>query len=226
MAGITYGPAYYKGEIENDASGYLGSNPGWPIYNATWAVAPPPNDILFNYEITYLKGACVLHMLRYTIGDSLFFASLKSYAMDPAYKYKTAVTPEFVAKVNQVSGLDLAWFFDEWIYQPNHPAYQNTYSITGSIAPAAWDVDFTVQQVQATPSFFKMPIELKISFQTGADTLIRAMNDSNSQSFRFTFSRTPTSLQFDPNNNIVLKTASTVKVNGVSENSPRLPTFP
>ena len=96
------------------------------------------------------------------IGDSLFFASLKSYAMDPAYKYKTAVTPEFVAKVNQVSGLDLAWFFDEWIYRPMIP-HDRIPTPSQAQLPRGVGRGFHLsEQDQATPSFFKMPIELKI----------------------------------------------------------------
>jgi aminopeptidase N len=211
--------AAYKSEVDYEASSYLGGNPGWPIYNASWATNPPDNGILFNYAITYAKGACVLHMLRYTLGDSLFFAALKSYASDSTFKYKTAVTPEFVAKVSQVSGQDLSWFFNEWVYQANHPQYQNTYSIFSSPSSSTWNVDFLVKQTQPKPGFFAMPIELKISFQTGPDTLLRVMNIVNSQTFHFTFNRMPTNVQFDPNNNIVLKTASTTEVNTVAEDA-------
>jgi hypothetical protein len=53
-----------------------------------------------------------------------------------------------------------------------------------------------------------MPIELKIGFSSGPDTTVKVMNDANNQVFTFTFNRQPTSLVFDPNNNIVLKQAT------------------
>jgi aminopeptidase N len=61
--------ALRKNDINSDASGYLSGNPGWPIYNPSWADVTPPTGTLFNTAITYYKGACVLHMLRYTVGD-------------------------------------------------------------------------------------------------------------------------------------------------------------
>ena len=48
----------YKSDINNDASSYLSGNPGWPMYNPSWAITTPPNNTLFNYAITYAKGAC------------------------------------------------------------------------------------------------------------------------------------------------------------------------
>jgi len=205
----TSGYNAYKSDINSDASSYLGGNPGWPIYNPSWAVTTPPNSTLFNYAITYAKGACVLHMLRYTLGDSLFFAAIKTYATDTTnFKHKTAVTADFLSALNQSAGQDMTWFIDQWVYQPNHPVYANTYNIT-SIGAGTWMVGFRARQTQTNTVFFTMPMELRITFVSGPDTLIRVTNTTNDQTFGFTFNRQPVGLQFDPNNNIVLKQGST-----------------
>lgn len=198
----------YKNDINSDASGYLSSNPGWAISNPDWAINTPSTSVLFNTAVTYNKGACVLHMLRYLLGDTQFFNGLIAYATDPSLKYKSAVIPDFkniMALYYQGAG-SLDWFFNQWIYQPNHPTYQNGYWIRqiGSV----WEVGFQAKQTQTNTVFFKMPIEIKISFTTGSDTLVKVMNDVNNQVFIFNFYRQPTAVQFDPNNNIVLKTAS------------------
>ena len=145
-------------------------------------------------------------MLRYVLGDIEFFNGLKSYATDPSLKYKSAVISDFKNAMSASSGQNLDWFFDQWIYQPNHPIYQNGYyfSQIGSL----WEVGFQAKQTQTNTVFFQMPIEIKISFTTGADTLIKVMNDMNNQMFYFTFTRQPSSVQFDPNNQIVLKSAT------------------
>lgn len=209
----------YKSTILSYADTYKAYNPQTPIYNQSWANSTPPFWVLFNWATTYGKGACVLHMLRYTIGDSLFFASLKSYATDTAYKYKNAVTSDFTAKVNQIAGQNYDWFFDQWIYKPNHPKYQNTYGII-QIDTLHWKVQFTVKQVQSNPVFFKMPVEVKI-YLSGPDTVIKVMNDFNNQLFEFTFDRLPQALIFDPNNDIVLKEATTTI--GIENTSSRIP---
>jgi aminopeptidase N len=209
------GQASYKQTINDDARWYLNFNPGWPIYNPQWAVTTPDLGTMFNTAITYYKGACVLHMLRYTLGDDLFFACIKGYATDTvSFKMKNAVTADFIQKMSDVAGQKLSWFFDEWIMQPNHPVYHNHFTID----TAARRVDVVLQQTQQNPPFFTMPVELKFSFADGQDTTIRVFNNSNGQKFSFTFSDRPTNVIFDPNDNIVLKIDSTV-LTGVSLSS-------
>jgi aminopeptidase N len=210
----TDGYSRYKQEINTQKNGYLSSNPGWPIYNPEWVEVTPPIGTLYNYAIIYLKGSCVLHMLRYTLGDTLFFEVMNSYADDEELKYKIAKTSDFISKVNEVTGEDYSWFFDQWVYGPNHPQYENLYEI--SFTSPGWEVDFTANQIQTNAGFFKMPIELKIEFSDGSDTLLTAMNDVNNQSFTFNFTKEPVSLLFDPNNNIVLKWASIIDVEEIS----------
>ncbi len=212
----------YKNNILGDASGYMSGNPGWPIYNPSWAITTPPNGTLFNGPITYYKGSCVLHMLRYTIGDSLFFAGLKAYATDTVnFKMKNAITDDFTAKMSSVAGQDLTWFIDEWVKQPNHPTYQNTYGIS-NLGGGNWRVNFKAYQTLSNTTFHKMPIVIKVSFTTGSDTLIRVMNDVNNQTYAFNFNRQPTTVAFDPNNDIVIKTATlTVDVNSHENGVPK-----
>ena len=205
------GYSSYKSAINSDASYYLSANPGWPIYNPQWAIVTPPNSQLFNSAITYSKSGCVLHLLRYVLGDTMFFQAVKSYATDTVnFKNKSAVTADFITKMNQVTGQNLDWFFNQWVYEPNHPVYQNTYNIA-NLGGGSWRVIFTANQTQSNPAFFKMPLELKINFSSGPDTTIKVMNDVDNQSFSFIFNRQPTTLVFDPGNQIVLKQASTIQ---------------
>lgn len=220
----TGGYSAYKSRINNNASSYLSSNPGWPIYNPSWAVTTPPTNTLFNTAITYYKGACVLHMLRYTIGDSLFFRAIKAYATDTTnYKHKSAATADFIQTISQAAGQDLSWFLNQWIYQPNHPVYQNTYNFT-NLGGGSWMVGFRARQTQTNAPFFSMPLEIRISFTTGSDSLIRVMNTANEQAFGFRFNRQPTTLAFDPNNNIVLKQGTTAIGGTLAAPTPWCPT--
>ena len=196
----------YKNDINNEANSYFNSNPGWAISNPNWAVTTPNDNILFNNAISYAKGACVLHQLRYILGDSLFFLGFKAYATDPSLKYKSGVISDFKNVMAATSGQNLDWFFDQWIFQPNHPVYQNGYYFVQH--GSNWEVGFQAKQTQTNTVFFKMPIEIKISFTTGSDTTIRVMNDVNNQLFNFMFTRQPSAVQFDPNNQIVLKNAT------------------
>jgi len=202
------GYSYYHQQIVGCANYYLSNNPGWAISEPDWAINTPPLDVLFNYAVTYLKGACVLHQLRYVLGDSLFFAGMNAYATDQVnFKYQSAVIVDFRDKMEEVSGQDLDWFFDGWTFSPNHPVYDNTYYFE-DMGDGTWNAYFLAKQVQTNTGFFTMPIELKIFFGVGQDTVIRVMNDVNEQQFTFNFPQQPLMLYFDPNNDIVLKQAS------------------
>lgn len=207
----TSGYASYKSEINSDASVYLSGNPGWPISDPEWAINTPPVGVLFDYSITYMKGACVHHMLRYVMGDNAYFSGLYNYANDPQLKYHSAVISDFKEHMSTAYGQDLTWFFDEWIYQPNHPVYANQYWIDDQ-GTGQWQVGFVANQTQSNTPFHKMPIEIKVHFNTGADTTMRVMNDSNNQIFTFNFNRQPLTIYFDPSNNIVLKTATLTQI--------------
>jgi len=198
----TGGYAEYKNTMLLDANYYLTENPGSPIYDPQWAISTPDVAAMFNGAITYYKGACVLHMLRYTLGDSLFFASIKAYATDSVnFRMKNVVTDDFVEKMSDVSGQDLHWFFNEWLKEPNHPRYENTCSID----PGTRTVTVTLNQTQSNAPFFTMPAVLKFSYDSGPDSTIRVINNVNNQKFTFTFTRNPTSVVFDPDDDIVLK---------------------
>jgi len=202
------GYSAYKADIDGNASYYLNNNPGWAISEPEWAVNTPPANIMFNYAITYTKASTILHMLRYVVGDEHFFDILSAYANDPELKYHSAVIPDFIEIVNEVTGQDYNWFFDQWIYEPNHPVYQNSYNFQ-NLGNGQWQVNFYTEQVQADPDFFKMPIELKIRFADYSDTIISVMNDMNYQSFSWVFNVQPVYFQFDPGNQIVIKQSST-----------------
>ncbi len=165
-----YGYSNYKSDINSKASFYLNNNPGWVISNPEWAITTPPINELLNTAMTYMKSCCVLHLLRYTLGDDAFFTAIKDYATDTVnFKYKTAVTQDFIAKINESTGQDLDWFFYQWIYEPNHPVYENTYNVVDN-GNGTWDVNFMVTQVQTNAPFFTMPLEIYLYFDDMSDT--------------------------------------------------------
>ncbi len=200
----------YRNEMESNASSYLYGNPGWPVYNPSWAFSPPDDDILFNYAITYAKSACILHLFRYVAGDSLFFQCVYQYAQDTAnFRYQSVVTQDFIAKINEVTGQDYSWFFHQWLTYPNHPEYANTYNFT-RLDDQHWRVWFRASQVQDDDYFFAMPLEIRIAFSDDSDTLVKVFHGANNQEFIFDVDKQPESVEFDPDNEIIIKEATTI----------------
>jgi aminopeptidase N len=68
---------------------------------------------------SYQKGAWILHMLRNEVGDSVFHKIIQTYYHQ--YKGGNADTRDFEAVTEKVSGKNLKWFFDQWLYRPGIP---------------------------------------------------------------------------------------------------------
>ena len=61
----------------------------------------------------YTKGSGVLWMLRGLLGAETFDAVLREYYQ--RFTFRNAKTPDFIAVVEEVSGQELDWFFDQWL---------------------------------------------------------------------------------------------------------------
>lgn len=68
---------------------------------------------------SYQKGAWVLHMLRHEVGDSTFQKIIQTYYNQ--YKGGNAETRDFEAVAEKISGKELTWFFDQWLYKAEIP---------------------------------------------------------------------------------------------------------
>jgi len=65
---------------------------------------------------SYQKGGWTLHMLRALVGDSAFFAGVRSYYL--ASRHSTALTDDLQRAMEGVSGRPLGWFFNQWLRRP------------------------------------------------------------------------------------------------------------
>lgn len=187
-----------------EAVKYLASNPGWAIYQKSMDVSSPESETLLNSSITYSKSSCLLYMLRFVIGEQLFDDIIYKYATDPEFMYGNISTAEFINFINEKSGMDLNWFFDQWLYQPDHPIYNNNYQ-TEETDAGKWKLDYTINQIQTNNVFYKMPVDLKIVFENGIDTTVTVDNEYNLQIYSFDLENEPVKIIFDPDNKIILK---------------------
>ena len=171
--------------------GVLNSMLGFDVGSWTGAVYNPEGQGLYLFsDVVYSKGAWVLHTLRGAIGDSAFFRSLRMWRQ--LYSEKSAVTADFQAAVESVTGRDMSWFFDEWIYGPGWPVY----SIASNWGGDTLALRVAQQQDQGWPTY-TMPLQVRVYTGTRDTTLI--LRDSlRTQDFRFAFAAKPDSVAFDP----------------------------
>jgi aminopeptidase N len=168
-------------------------------------------NYIFDYARSYAKGAVVLHMLRKIVGDSTFFNILRTYNSDPRFAYNVATTADFESVASTISGQDLSYFFDEWIYGVSYPKYTVKWS-SSTVGNNIYDVTVNVIQTSNTNlQSFTMPIQIKIITVNG-DTTVTVLNNQRSQKFDILVNSQPRYITFDPNNNILkdLTTTDTI----------------
>ena len=74
----------------------------------------------------YEKGACVYHMIRGILGEELWNLAIQSFVRDNAHK--TVETVDLLRSIEGVTGYNLAFLFDQYVFRGGHPEYQVTYS--------------------------------------------------------------------------------------------------
>ena len=73
--------------------------------------------------LAYRKGSHLLYMLRWKLGDSIFFKGIRRYFNDSTLSYGFAKTADLKRNLEAVSGIDLKEFFDDWFYGQGYPSY-------------------------------------------------------------------------------------------------------
>ncbi len=165
---------------------------------------------IFDWRLSYQKGAMILHMLRYKLGDTDFYQAIKNYLADPQLAYSYARTKELQNHLETVSGENLTEFFKDWFYGEGYP----TYDVTWHQDSSDKIVYFTVNQIQShsSVSFFEMPLPIKVNgTELGESEIIRLEVSENGQTFNTPLSFNIASIEIDPeiqlisrNNNAVL----------------------
>jgi aminopeptidase N len=141
----------------------------------------------------YEKGTVVLHMLRYVLGDSAFFDALKAFRQ--AYEYDIAVTADFETSVEASSGMDLGWFFNEWLYDCGWPEYEYAWNAVPD--GEVYDLALVINQVQTVGPVFAMPLDVGVAL-AGGDTVLTIWVDQAHEEYSFAVAGEPLGVEIDP----------------------------
>ncbi|MBA3335367.1 MAG: M1 family metallopeptidase [Acidobacteria bacterium] len=118
-------------------------------------------DMLFdNPSTTYQKGGAVIHTLRETVGTDNFWKAINIYLT--RHRFQNVETGDLKRVMEEVSGVNLDWFFAQWVYGTGHPKL----NIKQIYNPQTKILELTVSQVQSsgnsTPAAFVLPMEIEI----------------------------------------------------------------
>ncbi len=179
---------------------FITSGTGGAVF-LTDAEATDVNRI-FDSRLTYNKGAMVLEMLRFKMGDTAFFQAIKNYLADPSLAYGYAVTTNLKSHLETVYGTSLTEFFNDWIYNQGYPSYTITAQNWG-----AGQGRFTINQAQsdASVSYFEMPVPIRIHGSGGQQQDIVLNNTVNGEVIIKPINFPITSVEFDPDKHLISK---------------------
>jgi aminopeptidase N len=159
---------YLTGLIYENYPQY-GSFNNWKTSTRSSVVSEPGGSVfiadtsdtfrIFDGRLTYNKGAFVLHMLRWVVGDVNFFQACYNYLHLPHTDYGFGRTRDLQNEMETVSGKDLDEFFADWYYGEGYPSYDVQWATYGDDS-----IVFIIHQETSSPTvdFFEMPVPIQI----------------------------------------------------------------
>lgn len=151
----------------------------------------------------YVKGAWVLHMLKYVVGPERFFPALRAYRK--AHSYSNASTRDLMTACESVYGKPLDWFFDQWVYTVKRPIYHISHTQNGN------SLKVTIVQTQphrivhrkVDADVYIMPVQLTAHFNDGTSKIFTVWNNKRQQNFTLQVSKKVKSVILDENHRIL-----------------------
>ncbi len=198
-----FGRDDYKRKIRTDAAQFLVNDTvnkrRHGLYNRR---AGDVTSLFDNPSTTYNKGGVVVHMLREQVGDKEFWKAVNTYLT--RHRFGNVETADLKRAMEEVSGQDLGWFFDQWVYGTGSPKLdvRKVYSASGKT------LRLTVTQVQnpvdLVPAAFQIPLDVEITTASGTRKE-RVDITRRVQTFTLPVDGRPTAMKFDPDEKIPLK---------------------
>jgi aminopeptidase N len=165
-----------------------------PIVFARWSY---PNDN-FDRHI-YQKGAAVLDMLDWIMGDKDFLRALSYFLHQHAYQ--SVDTHDLEKAITDSTGQVYDWFFDEWVYKAGHPVFEVSYEWNES----AKKVDLEAVQTQKTSAWvpiFEAPVVIAITTTSGKQSY-KVWIRERQEHFEFPCAEKPLLVRFDEGNHLL-----------------------
>ena len=145
---------------------------------------------------TYPKGAVVLHMLRFIMGDKPFFRTL-SYFLHK-HEFKVVDTHDLKIAVKEATGQNLDWFFEQYVFKPGHPVFAISYTWVEKTSKLRLKVIQAQDTSQGTP-IYRMPVNIAVT--TAKNKFSKKVWIEQAQEvFEFSVKEKPLLVRFDEGN--------------------------
>lgn len=151
------------------------------------------------------KGAMILHMLRWVMGDQKFDQTMRTFFTKNAGKAASLDDFRAIAEDNQ--GDKLTWFFSQWLDSTGAPQFKTKYTVYRLGSNKGFRV---VGEITQDLDLFRMPVDLKIDTNGKTEEKRVEVVGTSSPFTVETFGK-PRRIVVDPDNR-VLKNSSDVKL--------------
>ena len=165
-------------------------------YGSTYRYNISTVSSIFHYRLVYQKGALILHMLRWVLGDETFFDAIYDYIMDPDLSYDYAHTIDLQTHLETESGMDLEEFFDDWLYGQGFPNYDIEWAFDQECDQV--HVNITQSHSANQGTFFEMPVPIQFTNSSDTTTIVFNQDAPDKTEFFATLSFVPDNATFDP----------------------------
>jgi aminopeptidase N len=142
--------------------------------------------------LQYQKGGWVLHMLRHEIGSEIFWAGIREYYA--RYRDANASTDDLRRVMEEQSGRELSWFFDQWLTRSASPVIDGTWRYDS----AANRVVVELSQTQPGDPY-RLSLELGITDGDGSMGVEEIEMTQKRQRFEIVVEGEPETVVLDPN---------------------------
>jgi len=199
-----YGRRNYMIKIMRDAGTFIADDAVNKKRNALFNQNADDVASLFERPATvYNKGGAVLHTLREEVGNDIFWKAINIYLN--RYKFGNVESSDLRKAMEEASGRDLGWFFDQWVYMAGYPKLDVRHEWNPTTKMLRLVVTQTQRQDKITPGAFQLP--MNVEFTTGPDKLTEKLNIMKRvETFSFKLPSKPTAIKLDPQEKIPLKT--------------------
>ena len=122
----------------------------------------------------YPKGSLTLDMIKYLIGREQYNKALQYYLKK--HPYQSVETHDFMLAFYETLGIDLEWFFDQWIWHGGEPHYEVSYQLIPAGNGADARTEFTVKQTHErndVVGLFRMPIVFEVHYTDGTKDSVK-----------------------------------------------------
>jgi len=153
---------------------------------------------IFNQDLSYQKGAMVLHTLRYMIGDSIFFEGCRNYLKDDKLAYGSASTSDLLGHFQSLTSIALTPFFNTFYYGKGYP----TYLIRWTQASGKLNLEITQSTTNSATSFFPQTIPIYIKSANGTE-IVPVFIGENFTKKTIAFGQKIEEITFNSNNEVL-----------------------